>query len=116
MKGICKALATLILILGAIGSFLLARGSGHWLISVTIFIASFLSVLVLSVILYSIDEILGRQEELSKGLKALTYQLQNPEAALYEKEHDKNTWKCPKCGKLNANYTGTCGCGSSKAD
>lgn len=22
-----------------------------------------------------------------------------------------NFWKCPKCGKINANYVGTCGCG-----
>lgn len=23
-------------------------------------------------------------------------------------------WKCPKCGKINQNYTGTCGCGEVK--
>lgn len=25
-----------------------------------------------------------------------------------------NTWKCPKCGTINQNYAGTCGCGESK--
>ena len=23
-------------------------------------------------------------------------------------------WKCPKCGKINQNYIGTCGCGEVK--
>ena len=23
-------------------------------------------------------------------------------------------WKCPKCGRINANYVGTCGCGKLK--
>ena len=23
-------------------------------------------------------------------------------------------WKCPKCGRINANYVGTCGCGEHK--
>lgn len=26
----------------------------------------------------------------------------------------KNSWKCPKCGKINASYIGQCGCGSRK--
>lgn len=25
-----------------------------------------------------------------------------------------NEWKCPNCGKVNQNYTGTCGCGQQK--
>lgn len=26
----------------------------------------------------------------------------------------QNEWKCPKCGKTNSNYIGTCGCGETK--
>lgn len=26
------------------------------------------------------------------------------------------SWKCPKCGKMNPGYTGTCSCGQSKYD
>lgn len=26
----------------------------------------------------------------------------------------ENEWKCPSCGKVNQNYTGTCGCGQQK--
>lgn len=25
-----------------------------------------------------------------------------------------NEWKCPKCGRINQNYVGTCGCGEVK--
>lgn len=28
----------------------------------------------------------------------------------------KDEWKCPNCGKINANYVGTCGCGTSKSE
>ena len=31
-----------------------------------------------------------------------------------EKEPTENEWKCPKCGKINQNYVGTCGCGEIK--
>lgn len=31
------------------------------------------------------------------------------------KEDDMtNKWRCPSCGRVNANYVGTCGCGESK--
>lgn len=26
----------------------------------------------------------------------------------------KDSWKCPECGRYNANYVGTCGCGTRK--
>ena len=25
-----------------------------------------------------------------------------------------NEWKCPKCGRINQNYVGTCGCGEER--
>lgn len=27
-----------------------------------------------------------------------------------------NGWKCNRCGRVNPNYTGTCGCGISRAE
>lgn len=27
---------------------------------------------------------------------------------------DAGGWRCPKCGKVNASYVGTCGCGAQK--
>lgn len=31
-----------------------------------------------------------------------------------DKEPTETEWKCPKCGKINQNYVGTCGCGEVK--
>ena len=31
-----------------------------------------------------------------------------------KKEPSENEWKCPKCGSINQNYVGTCGCGEVK--
>ena len=31
-----------------------------------------------------------------------------------ERVAGENEWKCPKCGKINQNYVGTCGCGEGK--
>lgn len=31
-----------------------------------------------------------------------------------KKEPTTDEWKCPKCGKINANYVGSCGCGTTK--
>ena len=31
-----------------------------------------------------------------------------------ERVAGENEWKCPKCGKINQNYVGTCGCGERK--
>lgn len=33
-----------------------------------------------------------------------------------EKEPTENEWKCPKCGSINQNYVGTCGCGQVKEE
>lgn len=37
-------------------------------------------------------------------------------SSFYKKNENipKNYWKCPKCGRNNPPYTGTCGCGNSK--
>lgn len=31
-----------------------------------------------------------------------------------KREPSANEWKCPKCGKINQSYVGTCGCGEKK--
>lgn len=31
-----------------------------------------------------------------------------------DKKPTETEWKCPKCGKINQNYVGTCGCGEVK--
>lgn len=31
-----------------------------------------------------------------------------------DKKPSGDEWKCPRCGKINANYVGSCGCGQTK--
>lgn len=33
-----------------------------------------------------------------------------------KKEPSENEWKCSKCGNINQNYVGTCGCGEEKPE
>ncbi len=125
MKGFCKVLATTMLVLGTIGSIFIAKTMGmslnmrtydmerNWGTTIIVFLFGFLSVVVLSVILYAIDEILGNQESLYKELSQALDNLRSPEKSSF-KGVPSNNWECPKCGKINPNYTGTCGCGASK--
>ena len=34
--------------------------------------------------------------------------------SLQQASPKQGTWKCPACGRVNANYVGTCGCGQKK--
>lgn len=38
----------------------------------------------------------------------------NHESVYNNESISNNEWKCPSCGKINQNYTGTCGCGQQK--
>ena len=40
--------------------------------------------------------------------------IQKSEKEEIEREPEEYEWKCPKCGKINQNYVGTCGCGEGK--
>lgn len=31
-----------------------------------------------------------------------------------KREPSKSEWKCPNCGKINQNYVGSCGCGTTR--
>lgn len=42
------------------------------------------------------------------------FQPQTTESEEEKREPNNNEWKCPKCGKINQNYVGTCGCGETK--
>lgn len=48
---------------------------------------------------------------------AQPYPQQAPAQNMSEQgEAGENEWKCPKCGRINQNYVGTCGCGCTKAE
>lgn len=122
MKRICMYLGYATIILGVIGSFALANQFGvevsmfdldterNWSLTIAYFLAGLFVTAVWAAILLGISEILSNFES------AAVYD--EPErvshlSALVE-EHNSSYWKCPQCGKNNASYTGTCGCGCEK--
>ena len=57
-----------------------------------------------------LDEIEGQNTEILDQIKAVTNLLGNV------KSSDEGKWKCSNCGRENAHYVGTCGCGRKKED
>ena len=39
---------------------------------------------------------------------------ENNQNKTYNQTLNTNEWICPKCGRTNQNYVGTCGCGEVK--
>ena len=122
MKQICKYLGYAWLVLGIIGSFILANNLGagvserDWVLTISVFVAGILSTSAFASILLGIAEILERLESISKKQVASVSDTYSHGSALTRaaEEQDKTFWKCPQCGKNNPPYTGTCGCGCSK--
>ena len=143
MKKTCGVLATVILILGFIGSIVLAGVFGVRIEEVTegtyykyttlvehrdygltfgIFFGAFISVLIVSIILYALSEILERLEKL-EGINLKTPNEAVNEATdntikVSEKEPTPSTpdgfWKCAHCGTINLNRVKKCWCSQRK--
>ena len=123
MKGTCKFLGILTLILGIIGSFVLAYALGsdghrfysdrNWVLTIILFVSGVISTAIPSTILLGISEVL-------EGIESVKFLQNNPEESssflnkLVEEKQNKTFWKCPNCGKSNPPYTGTCSCGCAK--
>lgn len=138
MKTLLKVLSYINLVLGLIGSFILANKFGksvslysyysskviyerNWALTLGIFGAGILSTLVLFSILYALSEILDAQERLYSA----TYKMSAPSTSMNSNTESApihaatpalsaSEWVCPKCGKHNSSYVGTCGCGERK--
>ena len=58
------------------------------------------------------------EEAETPAVEAVSKKKTKKEVKKEEKEPERvpteNEWKCPKCGKINQNYVGTCGCGEGK--
>lgn len=122
MQKMLRALAYIDLILGTIGSIVLAKDLGRtadiflssvyyerdWTLTICIFFAGLFGVLVLFAILFSVAEILDAQERLMARLMENKSSMQT----LLEKADD--FWICPSCGTHNSNKVGTCRCGTKK--
>lgn len=123
MKGILKVLAVVELVCGLIGSFLIAKGSGaeisrftiqrNWGITIGTFISCSFSVILVFAVIYAIIEVLDNQEAILKRLSS-SEPVGSTHLSHLASPTDASGWKCNKCGKINADYVGTCGCGANK--
>lgn len=126
-----KAITGIIALLGFIGGIVLGNtikvsGFNTW-----IMICSWVSTALLCMIFYGIASALEYLEELGAGQSnssntQTSYNANNDRLSSEtifkdERQTEKmpvmpvtKEWKCPKCGKINQNYVGTCGCGESK--
>ena len=121
MKSLLRGLAFFDLVIGTIGSFVLAHHSGRtisdfslyssriyygrdWALTIAVFIASLFTVLALFAILMSMAEIMETQERLVWRL--------NESANQTTTKNLDDGWTCPHCGTFNSNKVGTCGCGT----
>lgn len=106
MKQICKYLGYATLILGILGSLVLAFREG-----MLNFIFGVFTTAVPASILLGISKILEELENL-KGNSGTPEQ--DTDLTRLEEERERTYWKCPQCGKSNPPYAGTCGCGCEK--
>lgn len=132
MKNACNTLGTIVLVLGIISSIVLAWNNGvtvtynsylgieeerNVFLTIVWFVGGILGTAIGTVILTVLGEILEYQESISKRISVVEGKLSSVERK--EKEADDITyngsWKCPQCGRVNASYTGTCGCGQVKS-
>lgn len=113
MKNTCNVLAFIVGLLGLVGSIWLAfnRG-GNWFNASLWFILGCLSTTLVTVIFMGIAEILEKLENLGYKMGEISKTVNEIKDSSSEDIEDK--WKCPKCGRLNENYTGSCACGASR--
>lgn len=138
MKTLLRVLSYIELICGVVGTTILANDLGkvtkvnyasriyyerNWGATMVAFLAGIFSVLVLFSILNALANILEAQEKISEKLNIVPTTVQKNEKSVgyvhdgeYRAPENSvtNEWVCPKCGKHNADYVGTCGCGTVK--
>ena len=132
MQKSCSILGAIVLVLGVIGSIGLAWNNGvtitynayfgiekerSMLLTMVWFVGGVFSTAIGTVILIALGEILENLETILKRISVIEGKVSSVEKR--EKEADDITyngsWKCPQCGRVNASYTGTCGCGQVKS-
>lgn len=135
MKSQCKIIAIVELILGILGSFILAKSGGlnaytgerNWTTTIFIFLIGIIVSYVFFVVLYSISEIMDNQEYIMKQLEKTEASPENrpvkstgsnSSASLLSgtksSTMDEEGWLCAKCGRLNPNSSSVCSCGKHR--
>ncbi len=121
MKQVCKYLGYVTLVVGIIGSIIIAKDFGielsgrhierNWTSTFSYFIAGLFVTAVWTSLLLGISAVLESLESLKSFQKEeKEYRL----LQIHDEDVAKNYWKCPQCGKSNPPYTGTCSCGQVK--
>lgn len=124
---IFKTIGIFIIVLGIIGSLIIAAVIGHdfnFAIAIAGSISSFLfgfNLMGIGEIIRLLQSSCDKQSEIYRLMapKQIEHKDNNQEVDK-EKEVSANIaigpdeWKCPKCGRVNKNYVGTCGCGEVK--
>ncbi len=89
---------------GGLMAFILIAAGGIWMLC---------GIGVLVELAQNVEEI--RDQVVSGQGSALGYVLNSEADKIRDNKVMKaDGWKCPKCGKVNPGYTGTCSCGQSK--
>lgn len=128
MKNLCEKLGVLVAVLGIIGSVILAVFAGRvpdaasysfdityerdWGLTIAYLISGLIGTGIMSVIFLALSEVLERLENLELRFSNMASSIRTIGKKKGEPGDDE--WKCPKCGRINANYTGTCACGERK--
>ena len=58
---------------------------------------------------------LGIAEAVANGEETNQILMEMREALIQDSRIPEGGWVCPKCGKVNQAYTGTCSCGTAKS-
>ena len=131
MKEQCKIIAIVELILGIIGSFLIAkqagitfRGDRNWITTIIIFLAGVIISYVIFVILYSIYEMLYNQEYIIAQIQDFNSTTEdnskpasNNSSSLLKDENSLDSedgWICPRCSSFNPAISHKCKCGKNR--
>ncbi len=90
-------------VMGALDIFLSLMGEND---DIPPLIALLLGLVLVAIGIYLFSKGVNGEEE------QYIYRDGGPETSMFDKE--PGTWTCSKCGKVNANYIGTCSCGQSR--
>ncbi len=81
-----------------------------WWIGLIIIVGGLLITWISYLFMYAYGELVD------KTCSIENYLTQNNGSSSQERVAGPNEWQCSKCGTINQNYVGTCGCGQTKAE